>query len=231
MPRTVLEIVQNAALKIGVEVPDVLFASTDRTVLELRNVLQEVAERIVRAHDWSILKKRAEFAGDGTATAFDMPSDYLRMPKDSEVWSSRWQHPLAAVCVEDVQRLDVREYDLIEGVWTLLAGQMVFRPALEATEVASFYYVADLGAQSAGGVNKARFTDDDDTFRLGDRLLELHLVWEWRNRKGLDYAEDLQTAEIELARAISDDKGARIVSQRSRRVPAGVSVAYPWRLG
>lgn len=229
MPRTALEIVQNAAPKIGVAVPEVLFTSLDRTDVELRSVLQEVAERIVRAHDWSLLKVEETYSGDGATEGFDLPSDYLRMPKDGQVWSTRWQRPMVPISSDDWLRLDVREYDLITGTWILLEGQMKFRPVLASGEDARWLYISDLAIAPASGANKARFTTDTDTFRLGDRLLELHLIWEWRQRKGLPYAEDMQTAEIALAQAISEDRGARIITQSSRR-NVRAKIAYPWQI-
>lgn len=229
MSRTVLEVVQDAAPKIGLSAPDAVYGSTDRTALELGSVANEIAERIVRAHDWSLLLTEQVYAGDGVTEGFDLPSDYLRMPKDAQVWSTRWQRPLLPISSDDWQRLEVREYDLITGTWILLGGQMKFRPELATGENATWYYVSNKAVAPVSGGNKARFTADTDTFRLGDRLLELHLIWEWRQRKGLPYAEDMRTAEIALAQAISDDKGARIVVQSSRRNVRG-KPSYPWSI-
>lgn len=230
MARTALQIIQNAAPKIGVDTPSLLFGSADETAIELRTVLQEAAERITRAHDWSILKTEATYAGDGTTEGFALPSDYLRMPKDGQVWSSRWQRPMLPVTSEEWLRLDVRNYDLIAGTWVLLGGEMKFRPVLATGESARWFYVADVAVAPATGSNKARFTDDADTYRLGDRLLELQFIWEWRQRKGLPYAEDMASAEIALAQAIGEDKGARMIVQSSRRRAQG-HIAYPWNVG
>lgn len=230
MARTILEIVQNAAPKIGVATPSALFSSTDETDIELRKVLQSAAERITRSHDWSILKTEATYAGDGVTEGFALPSDYLRMPKDAQVWSTRWQRPMLPVTSEDWLRLEVRNYDLIAGTWIILGGQMKFKPVLVTGESAKWFYIADASVKPVSGPNIARFAADTDTYRLGDRLLELQFIWEWRQRKGLAYGEDMQTAEIALAQAISDDKGARMIVQASRRRLQG-KIAYPWAVG
>jgi hypothetical protein len=141
------------------------------------------------------------------------------------VWSTRWQRPLLHISPEDALRLEIRNYDLVTGTWTILGGDVQYAPALANGENATFYYITD---QVVSG-GKARFTTDADTFRLGDRLMELHLIWEWRSRKGLDYAEDMMTAETALAQAISDDRGARIITQTSRR-NVRTSIAYPWEI-
>lgn len=229
MPRTILEIAQAAAPRMGLAVPGQLFGSTGDTETELRSVLQAAADRIVRAHDWSVLKVEETNTGDGTTEGFDLPSDYLRMPKEGQVWSTRWQHPLAPVTAEEWLRLDVREYDLVVGTWIILEGQIKFRPVLTSTETARWFYISDLAVKPASGANKATFTADTDTFRLGDRILELALIWEWRATKGLPYEEQMATAETALAQAISDDKGARIIAQASRRNFQG-KMAYPWQI-
>lgn len=229
MPRTILEIVRSAAPRMGLDRPDELIASTEDTDIRLVSVLQEAADRIVRAHDWSMLKTEVTNTGDGATEGFDLPTDYLRMPKDGQVWSTRWQHPLAPVTAEEWLRLEVREYDLVVGTWIFLEGQIKFKPVLTSTETARWFYIANAAVRDNGGTNKARFSEDDDTFRLGDRILELALIWEWRASKGLPYEEQMATAEAALAQAISDDKGARIIAQASRRNFQG-KMAYPWQV-
>lgn len=229
MARTILQIVQSAAPRMGIAAPELLFGSTSDTDVHLLSVLQEAADRIVRAHDWSTLKVEETNTGDGTTEGFDLPADYLRMPKEGQIWSTRWQHPLSPVTAEEWLRLDVREYDLIVGTWIILEGQIKFRPVLTSTETARWFYIADTAVKPASGANKARFTADTDTFRLGDRLLELALIWEWKASKGLPYEEAMMTAETALAQAISDDKGARIIAQASRRNFQG-KMAYPWQI-
>ncbi len=229
MPRTVLEVAQAASYKLGTEKPENLFASTDRTFQEVASLLNEVSERIVRAHDWSLLKTEATDSGDGSTIGFNLPSDYLRMPKEAQVWSTRWQRPLLAITPEEFLRLDVRNYDLVTGTWVQLNGQMKYSPALATGEDARWYYISNAVVAPASGSNKASFTADDDTFRLDDRVLELQLIWEWRHRKGQPYAEDMKTAEIALAQAISEDGGAGLLTQSSRR-NVRAKVAYPWSI-
>lgn len=229
MARTILEVAQAASYKLGIAKPENLYASTDRTFQELGSFLNEVAERIVRAHDWSLLKTQATNTGDNSTEGFDLPSDYLRMPKEAQVWSTRWQRPLLAITPEEYLRLDVRNYDLVTGTWVQLNGQMKYRPVLATAELAKWYYISNLVVSPASGSNRSSFMADDDTFRLNDRVLELQLIWEWRHRKGQPYAEDMNTAEIALAQAISEDGGAQIITQSSRR-NVHAKVAYPWSI-
>lgn len=228
--RSILEIVRDAAPKIGVARPTVLFGVTGETEIEMVSLANELAERIVRAHDWSLLKTLETHTGDGVTEGFALPVDFARMPKDGQIWSSRWQRPLVTISSDDWLRLEIREYDLIVGSWIQLGGEIRYRPVLDTAETAKFYYISTNVVAPATGANKARFTADADTFRLGDRLLELHLIWEWRQRKGLSYGEDMATAEAALAQAISEDRGARMLTQASRHRTMG-KPSYAWNVG
>ncbi|MDF9301609.1 hypothetical protein P5P81_03295 [Tritonibacter mobilis] len=226
MSRTVLEIVRSAAPAIGLERPGVLFGSTSRTEIELQRAVIEAADMVLRAHDWRKLMKISTSTGDGSETEFALPSDFLRMPKDADVWSSRTQSPLSRISPEDWLQMDVGIGDFSYGAWTLFGGNMVFRPALSTGETARYWYVSKEVVQGTDGARKERFSDDDDLFVLDDRVLELALIYQWRKDKGLDYAEEMQAADAALSREVESDKGARIVTQRSSRLPA-TKVAYP----
>lgn len=226
MTRTALEICRDAAVKLGLERPSVLMSSSDRTAVELRRALTEAADKIVRSHDWQLLKTLQTHLGDGTTTEYTTPTDMIRMPKDAQVWSSRWQHALSPITPEDWLQLDVRDYDLVVGAWTIYGGKFVYTPALASGETTKFFYISGNYVAASDGTPKADFTADDDTFRLDDRVLELTLVWVWRAQKSLDYSEEQAAAELALARAIEADKGARILTQR-RLTSMDARIAYP----
>ena len=223
---TVLEIVQGVAPRMGIPSPTSLLANASATERELLSVVNEVAKRIARAHDWRVLKTEATNTGDGTTTNYALPSDYWRFPKDAQVWSTRWQHPLRHIDPEEDLRFDVRNFDVVIGTWTLLGGDIKFRPALAAGEDARWLYISKNIVRPNMGDDKEGFTADDDTFLLDDRLLGLSLIAEWRQMKGFDYAEDLAAAQEALSQLISEDKGPRVITQSSRKTPLG-KIAYP----
>lgn len=229
MTRTILQIVQDAAPRVGLEAPSVLFSSTDQQDIELAKLVNECVERIVRVHDWSLLTTTETNTGDGSTAAFALPSDYIRMPKDAQVWSTRWQRPLIAVSPEDALRLSIRNYDLVTGAWYIEGGNINFTPALASGEDAKWKYISNAVIAPNSGSNKARATADDDTFRLDDRMLELAVIWSWRQHKGLPYAEHMVTAEEALAQQIGQDRGARILTQASRH-NIRAQVSYPWEI-
>jgi len=52
------------------------------------------------------------------------------------------------------------------------------------------------------------FTSDDDGTFLDEELLILDIKWRFLAAKGLDYAEDMATAEREITKALGEDGGS-----------------------
>lgn len=224
----------SAAIRLGVNKPSAFFSSTGRFEQEITDLANEVVTEIIKAHDWRTLVKQQTMAGDGVTTAFDLPSDYDRMPKNADVGRMNW-YTWGYV---DAPSLNFWN-DLVNGLaspspgyWIMLGGQMQFIPPVSAGTTAEYYYVSK-AAVLDGDTNapKNAFSKDSDTFVLDERLLTLGLIWKWRQMKRLDYAEDLKTYEIRIEQLSGEDKGARVIRMGNRVIDYNASWAYPRSLG
>lgn len=227
---SVLTACQNAArlLKPGQAVPTSVFNSTDTFAVELAALSNEAARAIAKVHDWRKLLTLKTQAGDATTTAFALPDDYDRMPVKAAVFATGMQGPMERVDDLDVWLdREIRSFTGSVGYWILLGGFLNIKPAMSASESAKYYYVTNLIATDSGGTPKLEFTADADIFRLPERLLTLALIWRWRHRKSLDYAEDMQNFEIAQSEEIARDKGSRILKVGRARIPDGVTMAFP----
>lgn len=225
---TVLAVIQRVSSKIGVRRPETLFASAEREHEELADAVNETAIYIAKAHEWNTLKRQTVYTGNGTTDAFPLPDDYDRMPVDQRVWTSELEVPLIGpMAHDDWMQLLVRDYATVIGSWTLLGGEMVFYPVLDAAETARFYYQSRYLVSDSLGATKERFTADTDTFRLDEDLLRLGLVFQWKMNKGRDYGEDMASFEFRLAQEISRDRGSRDLRLGRARSVHGVEIAYP----
>lgn len=213
---------------IGIEMPVSIFGNSDRGATELAAVANEVAEMIVSDHEWRDLMGIATITGDGATTQFALPSDYSRMAKSAELWSSRLDAPFTHI--SDVDRwleISVRSIDYVTGAWTIYGGNFHITPAPAADETIQYFYVANRAVTDSSGSKKARFTSDLDTFFLGQRVLKLGIIWQWKANKGRPYGEDMATFQEALSRKKADDKGARVVSVGTPRLPRYGRLAYP----
>lgn len=225
---TILSVAQDVSRVIGIDEPDVLLSSTDRQYVELRMIMQEMAERIARGHEWQKFSRIHTLSGDGTTEDFSLPSDYDRMLVKSQVWSSSLETPLSPITdLDKWLGLDVQSFDFVVNAWTIYGGLMHIKPALASGVSAKFFYQSNLIVAPASGDNKATFTADTDTFRLDEQLLKLATIWRWKEAKGQAYAEWMQDYEELKERLVTRDKGSRMVRVGRVRMPADVTMAYP----
>lgn len=238
---TALSIVQGASRKIGVTRPDQLFAGTTDTLYELQEYLNDAAAMVAFdcGHDWTVLKTLGTFTGDGSALAFDLPSDYRRMLKKAQVWPSATPYSPYTHYADTDQWLGMlsQAFPPLTGAWTLIGEQMHIRVGGSTTPLASattaqFYYITNKYAKDSGGTAKASFTADDDTFRLDERLLKLALTYRWKQGHLQDYAEEMSDYENALSERVGADKGSNMFAVGGRKQSAfDVVTAYPGVLG
>ena len=226
---TVLSVVQQTCLKVGVENPTVLFSSTDREMVEFQKLVQECAEEVADAYDWQKLKTLNTITGDGSDTSFDLPSDYDRMIVTASLWSSRYLWAMDHVVDTDRWlELLTLPYTQVTGSWTIYGGQIHILDTMASGDTAKFFYISNLIIAPASGANKTAFTADDDTFRLSERLLEKCLTYKWLQNKRFDYTEAMNDYNIELASEINKDGGSKpILSGRPPVSWRSPGVAWP----
>jgi hypothetical protein len=235
---SVLTAVQAAATSLAIDpVPGAVFGATSRAMVEMKVVVNEAAREIADAHDWSVLQGIGSVTGDGTTVDFDLPADFDRMSVDAMLWSStNTLCPLERVqTLNDWIALDLQGFTAAVGQWITYGGQLHIREARASGETVKFPYVSTNVAANNSGSPKASFTADTDTFRLGanqaDRLLTLGIIWLWKSKKGIDYAEEMSTFQDALGYAIAKDRPARIFAVGRQRTPANAVIAYPKALG
>lgn len=232
---SVLGAAQSALVRLIGRKPSTLFSSTEKTMVEIADLVTEVGVDIMKSHDWSALTKINTITGDGTATAFPLPVDYDRMNlaqgvSDGASWF--WGYTQSPnldtwVAIQNGYFLGATP----PGWWMMLGGSMQFQPAPGASSVAQFPYISKNIAVDESGAGKPAFTTDSDTFALDERLLTLGLIWRWRAQKRMEYAEDMQTYEIALSQSQTRDRGATVIRSNARYRPGNLHVGWPYALG
>lgn len=230
---TVLSACQSALVRLIGKRPSTVFSSQEQTVVEVADLVTEVATDIMKGHDWQALTEIRTITGDGTSAAFPFPADYDRMVLaedlyDPETWAWGYCHVLSVGAW--IQHLN-GAFPLTPGAWIILKNQFNFSPTPANGSQAMFPYISKNFALSSTGTPQSSFAADTDTFVLDERLLTLGLIWRWRAQKRLEYAEDMQTYEIALSQAQARDKGAVVIRSNGRRRVGNLGVAWPWTLG
>lgn len=219
----VLDVVQSIAFDVGLEVPSVIYSSTDRTWQKMGVMVNTCARQILEEYDWQRLIKTHTITGDGTASAFTMPTDYDRMVKDANLWGSSYTFYPAQQIQDFNYWLELLSYDVEtwQPRWAVFGGNINVLPAIEAGETLSFGYISN---GIVNGTDATKFTADTDTFVLDERLLRLSLIWNWKKSEGRDFQPEAQEYAEAMSRAKFKDPGARqtLISGRGRyRWPTG----------
>lgn len=231
---TVLSACQSAFVRLVGRKPQTIFSSVDQMEVEIADLVTDVAVDIMGAHDWRALTKLHTITGDGTETAFPLPSDYDRMSLAQSVHDPNnwlWGYAQAATLDEWIEITTSGFYGIPPGWWIILDGSMQFAPTPASGAQATFPYVSKNFARTASGTPLPAFANDDDSFVLDERLLTLGLIWRFKSQKGLEYAEDMANYEKALSEAMARDAGARVVRGAQRAVWPRTHIAYPWPLG
>lgn len=222
---TVLTALQSACTVIGLEVPSVVYGSTEREHTELASLTNEMAKRIAQSYDWQRLKTVATITGDGATEDWSLPTDYAGMIKKANLWSTS-QPTISLVHQPDSDRWlydEVTDFTTITPQWTIYGGQIHIRPALALADAVRYFYLSNIIVSGS----KTAFTADADTFLLDERLLSLGVIWQWKANKGLPYAEDMANYEDALANLIGGDKGSNILVVGNPRLRMGATYAFP----
>jgi hypothetical protein len=232
---TLLSVVQDVCLTVGVTSPGSVFSgiSANRTMQEMLSLANEMARRIASdQREWNKLKKINVFTGDGVTTTFSYPVNFKRMLLNGNVWrSTSALHPMVFTPDLDewIQRRAMNWFNAW-GEWTNIGGQMVIAPTPGAGVTVTFPYLdKNCITLASGGVGDS-FASDSDSFLLGDRILKLGMIWQWKAQKGSPYAEDLSTYNDHLTYLLGNDTPSPILIGRGPISQAWITtnIAYPY---
>lgn len=197
---TILSIVQDFTLAVGLDRPMSLFGDTERTAEEIRATARAAAERIIEDRDWLALSRSLEIVSSGDATVFPLPADFDRFRMGAELYSGQTGQAIA--------RLSSPQQAVAAGAapvtpnylrWRVQGRNIVVEPT--PTETLRGVYQSRFYAVDPDGTEKETFTTDDDGFALPDRLLRLCMIWMWKSQKGLPYGQDFDNFETAVGEA------------------------------
>ena len=216
---SLLTVVRDVCTSVGVAIPTSVFSAItgNRTMAEMLSLANEMAQRIsYDSREWQMLKAVQTYTGDGTKVDFDLPQNFKRMLLTAQVWGSvTKQYPMRFYPdLNDWIHRRMRGFFDAHGEWTIYGNQMHIHPPMAAGATATFAYMdKNCISLAAGGANDS-FLTDGDSFLLGDRLLKLGMIWQWKAQKGSPYAEDLGSFGDAMLIAMGNDSPSPIIVDR-----------------
>ena len=213
----VTDILSRAARQCSVNPPASWLTASSQTALEVLDFLDMTATDIRDRLDLTgPMSKTATITGTGVED-YALPTDYYRLQRDELAVYERFRTRRACVPVtsdgewEYLKELGTagayRFYRLqgYPGAWTI-----GFQRPLETDITAVVSYVSTDWLVN-GTTPKAQFTDPADVCILPRELVEMGIIWRFRQRKALEYKDVQGRYEILMSRLDNDGRTRRAV--------------------
>lgn len=214
--KTLLQIVQEACRDVGEPRPSVVASSPTETPLRMLALLNEAGQQLIKDHDWNVLKTIRTFTPVAAEAQTEPPADYDRLTPNTTIWDITNKRPLiGALSTDKWLQLYVNTISSLDKYWTFVGGVFHILPTPSASDSFVYSYQSKNWVMNSTPVAVSEFSADDDTPRLPDELLKLELIWRWKQKLGLDYAEEMANCGRLKETLISADRGTRITSLSS----------------
>jgi hypothetical protein len=199
-----LNIIRNAADRLGLPRPSAVVSSTDPNAVALLAMAQEEGKTLARRHEWQVLQSEHTFPTVISTSSYSLPTDFDRILKET-VFNRRMMGDLTPAQWQETQASLVT---MVNPAFRIRGGSFLISPTPSAVETVAYEYMTNKWCQSSGGTAQVEWLADTDTGKLSEDIMTLGVIWRYRMAKGLDYGEHMNTYEMEVAKSILND-GAR----------------------
>lgn len=236
---TLLSIVQKSADIIGVARPNTVINNPDRTARQMLALLNRGGTVLARMKNawgggWQVLEGEHTFTTVIDRAFYELPDDFGGILADTvwnrdEYWSVRgptspmiWQALKSGLQVSS----SIRDVFRIRRIAEATSGKRHFLidPTPAAEEEFVFEYLSTFWVGNAADDEfTAEFEADTDIPLFPESLMEMDLIWRFKQAKGLDYGADLGEFEIERDRLIGAEVPAVVsIARRRFRLPSAL---------
>jgi hypothetical protein len=224
---TLLTVVSNASKRLGLGAKSSVVSSTDENAIQLLALAQEEGKTLARRHEWQILQTEYTFPTVASTASYALPSDYDRILKETVFNRTTRRRMVGDLTPDQWQQTQASLVTMVNPAFRVRGNLFLISPTPTAAETVAYEYMSKKWCQSNASVGQVEWLADADTGLLDEELMTLGLIWRYRKAKSLDYGEDMNTYEMEVAKAIMND-GARVRIQTANmevdRIPRAPQV-------
>ena len=208
---SLLVIVQDATNRIGVPQPSSAIDNPDVSTRQLTSFAQQEVRELARAHPWQVLQKEKTFTATATETqASVIPTDFDRFV--FKTFFNRTGNRIVSgpLTAQEWQDFKGRSAVVVYDAFRQRGNDLIMMPVPDAGDEYAFEYICNTPVVDANGTTfRTKFLADDDEPLLDSELVTLGIIWRFRKAKGLDYAEDFRTYQMQLMQLKARDAGQR----------------------
>lgn len=214
-----INIIQDAAVELGIPKPSAAFSSGDLNIQKLITAAQQVGQELYEMHPWPQLRTLSSIALTDGVDAYDLAADFGRQVDETQ-WESDQKWPAfgpltsqewawlkyGTIAVGPTRRYTVYGFPLQINVYpTPAAG--------DVGTVIYYTYISNAFCQSSTSVLQSEWALDTDTARLPERLFKLGIRARYLRLNGYSW----QDAELEY-RNTADTLFSQAVGGRTLNV-------------
>jgi hypothetical protein len=212
---TMLEIVTDLCGRQNIPVPTTVYGTSDPQVRQIMRLLEEEGNDLSQRGDWEALTNEAALttlALEDQGAIASIATNGFSSIKNNTIWDRTNRLPVLGP-------MDGQEWQAMKAVFAngprfrfrIRGGHLLVNPTPSAGYSWYFEYMSKNWILN-GSTYKRRFTADADTILLPEDLCLQGLRWRWKKEKGMDYAEDFRTYEMQVKQALGGDGGKAILS-------------------
>lgn len=213
---TVLTVAQYFCRRTGLPVPATVVGSTDPQVTQIQALMEEEGNDLSLRGDWETLTREATHTSTATENQGAMTtlaSNGFRSIKNDTIWNRTTLFPiLGPISSKNWQAMKALATQGPRYRYRIRNGNLLVNPTAIASETWAFEYISKnwiLGADTT--TYKQYFTLDTDTLLLPEELVLTGLRWRWKKEKGLEYAEDFRSYEMQVKNMLGTDGGKPVL--------------------
>ena len=234
---SLLTLITQVCSRIGsVAAPSSVSSSSDPQIIQLMALANEEGQDLCRRYPWQRLQNESHFTTVATesqgaiGTLAGSGFDYVL---NDIMWNRSLRRPVfGPLTAQDWQQLKAQN---ITGPWNqfrIRGSNVLFIPAPTAGQSIYFEWLSKYWCTGAGG-DAETWAADADTAYLDETVMVSGIIWRWKQYKGLEYAEDYNKYERQVADLMARDGGKQRLNLNSGNIgyPAGTFVPIgSWNL-
>ena len=213
---TMLEVVQDFCGRQNLPVPSTVYGTTDPQVRQVMKLLEKEGNDLASRGGWNALTFEASLttaATEDQGAIATIASNGFNYIVNDTIWDRTTILPVAGP-------MDSRSWQAMKALvqtgpryrYRIRGGKLLVNPTPPASDAWYFEYISQNWILGADGTTyKRRFTLDTDSILLPQDICLVGLEWRWLKKKGLDYAEEFRTYEMQVKNAVGRDGGKPMI--------------------
>lgn len=231
---TLLDIIRRFMERTGLPKPAFSIGNTDVQVTQILGLLEEATEELVmrNARGWQVLNREAVFvtkAQEIQGSLSDLAPGFRLVINDT-LFNRTTRLPIYGPLMP-MERQATKALQTAGPYYRywIANDQLHFYPIPPAGQTIAFEYSSTASwASSTPPVTYSEYPETDTAVCLFPKPVVIaQLRWRWKKEKGLDYAQDFDSAELLLNAAIAADGTRRVINMGGTELVARPGIMIP----